>query len=72
MIRPTTVVSLANLMVGVGVMLGHTVVAEQGVQERTKHTSLRGTSVENQHGRCVVAYPYHLGAVQDPVAERGV
>ena len=49
---------------------------EQGVRERTKHALLRGPSVEDQRGRRVVAYPYHLGAarqeVQDPVAEGGV
>ena len=35
-------------------------------------THPRGPSVEDQHGRCVVAYPYHLVVacqeVQDPVA----
>jgi hypothetical protein len=35
--------------------------SEQGVQEGTKHTPLRGPRVEDQRGRCVVAYPYHLG-----------
>ena len=57
-------------------MFGHEVVGEQGVQEGTKYTPLRGPSVEDQRGRRVVAYPYHLGAarqeVQDPVAEGGV
>ena len=43
-------------------MLGHAVVGEQGVQEGTKHSPLRGSCVEDQRGRCVVAYPYHLGA----------
>ena len=42
-------------------MLGHVVVGEQGVQEGSKHAPLRGPSVEDQHGKCVVAYPYHLG-----------
>jgi hypothetical protein len=46
---------------GVGVVLGHAVMGEQGVQEGTKHAPLRGPSVEDQHGRYVVAYPYHLG-----------
>jgi hypothetical protein len=54
-------------------MLGHAVMGEQGVQEGTKHTPLRGPSVEDQRVRCVVAYSYHLGVacqeVQDPVAE---
>jgi hypothetical protein len=46
-------------------------VGEQGVQEGTKYALLRGPSVEDQRGRCAVAYPYHLGAAhqewQDPV-----
>ena len=42
-------------------MFGHAVVGEQGVQEGTKHTPLRCPSVEDQCGRRVVAYPYHLG-----------
>ena len=46
---------------GVGVVLGHAVVGEQGVQEGTEHAPLRGPSVEDQRGRCVVAYPYDLG-----------
>ena len=41
---------------GVGVVLGHAVMGEQGVQEGTKHAPLRGPSVEDQRGRCVVAY----------------
>jgi hypothetical protein len=61
---------------GVGVVLGHTVMGEQGVQERTEHSPLRGPRVEDQRGRRVVAYPYQLGAarqeVQNPVAEEGV
>jgi hypothetical protein len=73
-IRPTTVVLSANLMIVLESC--HTVVGEQGVQEGTKHAPLRGPGVENQSGRCVAAYPYHLGAahqeVQDPVAEEGV
>ena len=47
---------------GVGVVSGHTVVGNKGVQEGTNYTPLRGSSVEDQHGRCVVTYPYHLGA----------
>ena len=47
---------------GVGVVFGHAVMGEQVVQEGTKYTPLRGPSVEEQHGRCVVAYPHHLGA----------
>ena len=49
--------------------------SEQGVQEGTEHASLRGPCVEDQRGRCVVTYPYHLGMdcqeTQDPVAEGG-
>ena len=59
-----------------GVMFGHTVVGEQGIQEGTKYTPLRGPSLKDQHGRRGVAYSYHLGVahqeVQDPVAEGGV
>ena len=61
---------------GIGVVLGHAVVGEQGVQEGTKHAPLKGPRVVEQRGRCVVAYPYHLGAVrqevQDPFSEGGV
>ena len=68
--------AISKLNDGVGVMLGHAVMGEQGVQEETKHTPLRDPRVEDQRGRCVVAYPYHLGVarqeVQDPVAEGGV
>jgi hypothetical protein len=71
-ISSTTYV-VSKLNDGVGVLLGHAVVGEQGVQKRTKHAPLRGLSVEDQCGRCVVAYLYHLGAahqeVQDLVAE---
>jgi hypothetical protein len=33
---------------------------EQGIQEGTKYTPLRGPSVKDQRGRRVVAYSYHL------------
>ena len=73
-VRPTTVVSSANLMM-VLELFGHAVVGEEGVQEGTNYTHLRGPSVEDQLGRRVVASPYHLGVarqeVQDPVAEGG-
>jgi hypothetical protein len=50
--------------------------SEQGVQEGTEHAHLRGPCVEDQRGKCVVTYPYHLGTarqeVQDPVAEGGL
>jgi hypothetical protein len=52
---------VSKLNDGVGVMHGHAVVGEQGVQDGTKHAPLRGPCVEDQRGRCVVAYPYHLG-----------
>jgi hypothetical protein len=42
-------------------VLGHAVVGEQGVKEGTMHAPLRGPSVDDQSGRCVLAYPYHLG-----------
>ena len=61
---------------GAGVVCGHAVVGEQGVQEGTKHTLLWGPLVKGQHGRGDVAYPHHLGLtrqeVQDPVSEGGV
>ena len=73
MIRPTTVGKRND---GVEVVFRHAVVSEQGLQEGTKYTPLRGPSVEDQRGRRVVAYSYHLGVarqeVQDPVAEEGV
>jgi hypothetical protein len=62
---------------GVGVVPGHAVMSEQGVQEGTEHAPLRGPHVEHQCGGCVVTYPYHLGEfphqeVQDPIAKGGV
>ena len=58
---------------GVGVVFGHEVMGKQGVQKGTEHTPLRGPRVEDQRGRCVVAYLYSPGAahweVQDPVTE---
>jgi hypothetical protein len=43
--------------------------SEQGVQEGTENTSLRGPRVEDQCGGCVGNYPYHLGAArQEPMA----
>ncbi|KAK6290915.1 hypothetical protein J4Q44_G00386850, partial [Coregonus suidteri] len=52
---------VSKLNDGVGVVLSHAVVGEQGVQEGTEHAPLRGPRVEDQRGRCVVTYPYHLG-----------
>ena len=67
---------IGKLNDGVGVLPGSAVMREQGVQEGTEHAPLRGPRVEDQRGRCVVIYPYHLGAarqeVQDPVAEGGI
>ena len=60
----------------IGVVFGHAVVGEQGVQEGTKYTPMRVPSVEDQRGTCEVAYLYHLGVahqeVQGSVAEGGV
>jgi hypothetical protein len=64
---------ISKLNIGVG--RGHIVVGEQGVQEGTKHAPLSGHCIEGQHGRCVVAYPHHLGAARqevNPFAEGGV
>ena len=46
---------------GVGVVRGHTVVGEQGVQKRTKHTPLWDSCVKGQRSVGDVAYPHHLG-----------
>ena len=65
---------IGKLNDGVGVVPGHAVMSEQGVQEGTEHTPLRGPRVEDQRGRCT--YPYYLGLarqeIQNPVAEGGV
>ena len=37
-------------------MFGHAVVHEQEVQEGTKHTPLRGPSVENQHRKVLTTW----------------
>ncbi|CDQ76298.1 unnamed protein product [Oncorhynchus mykiss] len=69
-IRPHHCCVVGRLNDGVGIVSRHTVMGEQGVQKGTEHAPLRRTHVEDQRGRCVVAYPYHLGAarqeVQDP------
>jgi hypothetical protein len=52
---------------GVGVMRGYLVVGEQGVQERTKHTTLRDPRVDGQHGTCVVANLTTWGALSPRV-----
>jgi hypothetical protein len=47
---------------------GHADVGEQGVREGTKHAPIREPPhVEDQRGRCVVAYPYHLVAAHQHV-----
>ena len=51
---------VSKLNDAVGVMLGHAVVGEQGVQEGTKHALLRDSRVKDKRGKCVVAYPYPL------------
>jgi hypothetical protein len=43
---------------------GHAVMGEQGVQEGTEHTPLRGPSVEDQRGGRVATYPYHQYRIQ--------
>ena len=52
---------VSKLNDGVGVVLGHAVVDDQGVQEGAEHAPLRVPCVEDQRGRYVVTYPYHLG-----------
>ena len=59
---------VSKLNDGVGVVPGHAVVVEQGVQEGTEHSPLWSSSVEDQRGRCVVTSPH----LPDPVAEGGV
>ena len=71
-IRPTTVVSLANLMMVLESYLAMQSWAN-GVLEETEYAPLRVPRVEDQRGRCVVTYSYHREVarqeVQDPVAE---
>ena len=45
-------------------MPGRAVMSEQGVHQGTEHAPLRDPHVEDQRGGCVVAYPYHPGAVR--------
>ena len=75
MIRPTTVV-VSKLIDGVGVVPRRADMSEQGVQEGTGYTPLRGPHVEAQRGGYVVTSPDHLGSahqeVQDPVEEGDV
>ena len=53
---------IGKLNYGVRVVPGHAVMSEQGVQEGTEHTPLRGPRVEDQRGGCVVTFSFHLGA----------
>ena len=66
-IRPTSVVSSANLMIELG---------EQGVQEAAEQAPLWGPCVEDQRSGGVIAYLHHLATacqeVQDPAAQGGV
>ena len=55
---------LSKLNDAVGVVPGLAVVNEQGVQEGTADAPLRGPPGEDQHGGCVVTYPYHLGVAR--------
>ena len=45
---------VSKLNDGVGVMFGHAVMGEQGVQGGTKHAPLRGHSVEDQQTCCKI------------------
>jgi hypothetical protein len=58
---------IGKLNDGVGVVPGRAVMSEQGEQEGTEHTPLRGRRVKDQRGRCVVTYLYHLGAAHQKV-----
>jgi hypothetical protein len=64
LIRPTTVVSSANL---VGNVHGNAVRSEQGVQEAAEHAPLWGPLVEDQCGVGVVPYLHHLGSARHEV-----
>ena len=45
---------ISNINDVVRVVPGRAVMSEQAVQERPEHAPLRGSRVEDQHGRCVV------------------
>ena len=63
-------------MIEFGGVRGHTVVGEQGVQERAQNAPFWSPSVEDQRGGDVVTYSHHLGAarqeVRYTVAQAGV
>jgi hypothetical protein len=42
-------------------VFGHAVVGQQGIEEGSKYTPLRGPSVKDQRGRHVLYYSQHLG-----------
>ena len=63
-IRPTTVVSSANLIIELEAYMANAVVGEQGVQERAEHTPLWDPSGERQRSGDVVSYLHHLGAAR--------
>ena len=62
-----SVITDSKLDDGVGVVPGHALVGEQGLQEGTVHAPLRGSSVEAPRGRCVVTYPHQLGVARQDV-----
>jgi hypothetical protein len=66
MIRPTRCV-VCKFNDAVGVMCGNAVMGEQGVQEGTKHSPIKGPLIEGHRGECVVAYPHHLGVARQEV-----
>ncbi len=57
---------------GIGAVDGHTVVREQGVQERAVNAGIRGANVESQGGAGGAAWGSAHQEVQDPVTEGGV
>ena len=60
----------------VGVVSGHAITREQGVQQGTEYAALRGSDAQGQCRGGEVAHSHHLGStlqeVQDPVAQGGV
>lgn len=67
---------VSELYDDVGASSGHTVVRQQGAQERAEHAALGDVDVEGQGGECGGAYPRCQGSAcqkaQDPVTEGGV
>lgn len=58
---------ISKLYDRVGVMRGHAVMGEQGVQEGAEHTPLGDPCVEDHHGGGVVAYPHHQGSAHQEI-----